>query len=69
MRIDTLTRMSGQIAANCAGLTDDQAIARISEHLRAFWTPAMVDQLLEYNTGHPGDLDPRVSAALGQIAA
>ncbi|MFZ9986794.1 MAG: formate dehydrogenase subunit delta [Candidatus Nanopelagicales bacterium] len=67
MRIETLTRMSGQIAANCAGLTDDQAIARISEHLRAFWTPAMLDQLHEYDVAHPGDLDPRVSTAIDLI--
>ena len=50
MRIETLTRMSGQIADNCSGLTDEQAVTRISDHLKAFWTPAMITELAEYDT-------------------
>ena len=61
--------MSGQIAANCVGLTDEQALARITEHLRAFWTPVMIAELASYDADHPGDLDPRVSSALGVLAA
>jgi hypothetical protein len=68
MRIDTLTRMAGQIAANCVGLTDEQAVTRISDHLGAFWTPAMIEQLTEYGREHPGDLDPRVDSALSVLA-
>jgi hypothetical protein len=67
VRIETLTRMSGQIAANCVGLTDEQALARITEHLRSFWTPVMIAELASYDIDHPGDLDPRVSAALGAL--
>ena len=69
MRIETLTRMSGQIAANCAGFTDEQAAARIAGHLRSFWTPAMIAELRDYDVDHPGDLDPRVSTALNALAA
>ena len=69
MRAETLTRMSGQIAANCVGLTDEQAVARITDHLRAFWTPTMIAELAEFERDHPGDLDPRVSVALGRLAA
>ncbi len=68
MRIETLTRMSGQIAANCVGLPDDQATTRICDHLHAFWTPAMITELRSYDAEHPGELDPRVSTALGRLA-
>lgn len=61
--------MAGQIAVNCSGLTDEQATARIVDHLRAFWTPAMIAELADFDRGHPGDLDPRVSAALARLTA
>jgi hypothetical protein len=69
VRIETLTRMSGQIAANCVGLSDEQAAARIAEHLRSFWTPAMIAELRDYDVDHPGDLDPRVTNALHALVA
>lgn len=69
MRIETLTRMAAQIAANCSGLTDEQATARITEHLRSFWTPGMIAELSDYERDHPGDLDARVSTALSALAA
>ena len=69
MRTETLTRMAGQIAANCVGLTDEQAVARITDHLRAFWTPVMITQLADFERAHPGDLDPRVSTALSILVA
>lgn len=59
--------MSGQIAANCVGLTDEQAVTRITGHLRSFWTPAMIAELTDFDGAHPGDLDPRVSAALSLL--
>jgi formate dehydrogenase subunit delta len=67
VRIETLTRMSGQIATNCSGLTDEQAVRRISDHLRAFWTPGMIAELAEFDGEHAGELDPRVSTALSQL--
>ncbi len=59
--------MSGQIAANCVGLTDEQAAARITDHLHSFWTPAMITELTEFDSAHPGALDPRVTAALSRL--
>jgi hypothetical protein len=69
VRIETLTRMAEQIAANCSGLTDDQAVVKITGHLRAFWTPTMIAELAAFERDHPGDVDPRVSAALEHLAA
>ena len=61
--------MAGQIAANCVGLTDEQAVARITDHLRAFWTPTMIAELADFERAHPGDLDHRVSTALSILVA
>jgi len=69
VRIETLTRMSGQIATNCAGLTDEQASGRIAEHLRSFWTPTMIAELSDYGRQHPDELDSRVAAALSRLAS
>jgi formate dehydrogenase subunit delta len=69
VRIETLTRMADQIGANCSALPEDQAIARIADHLHAFWTPAMIAELWEYDRDHSGELDPRVSTALGRLAS
>jgi formate dehydrogenase subunit delta len=69
VRIDTLTRMAQQIAANCAGLTDEQAVARIADHLGAFWTPTMIAELSDFARDNPGDLDPRVTTALSVLVA
>lgn len=69
MRAETLTRMAGQIAANCSGLADEQAVSKVADHLHAFWTPEMVRELAAYDRDHPGELDPRVSTALARILA
>ncbi len=69
MRIETLTRMAGQIAANCSGLSDEQAVDRITDHLGAFWTPAMIAELRAHDVDQAGDLDPRVSTALSRLTA
>jgi hypothetical protein len=42
-------------------------VARMTDHLRAFWTPAMIAELAEFDGAHPGDLDPRVTAALSRL--
>jgi len=61
--------MAEQIAANCSGLTDEQAVTKITDHLRSFWTPAMIAELADFERGHPDDLDPRVTAALASLVA
>jgi len=67
MEIETLARMAGQISANFAGLTDDQAVTRIADHLKSFWTPAMLDELGDYAHAHPTEIDPRVTTALSRL--
>ncbi len=64
MRIDTLTRMADQIASNNAVFAEPEAVQRVSEHLKSFWTPAMRRDLTAYATEHPDQVAPVVRAAL-----
>lgn len=69
MRIETLTRMAQQIALNNEGASDAEAIVRVANHLHAFWTPAMVDELSDFAREHPDELDPVVIGALERLNA
>jgi len=63
-----LVRMANQIARNMGGLGDCKAVAAgIGEHLRKFWTPAMLQQLLSYHRGGGGELLPAVQCALDAL--
>ena len=61
--------MAGQIAANCAGLTEEQAVTRISGHLHSFWTPVMIGEFGEFVRAYPDDVDPLVLSALARLDA
>ena len=69
MQIETLTRMAQQIAANNEGVAAPEAIVRVANHLRNFWTPSMVDELSDYARTHADELDPVVIGALERLGA
>lgn len=67
MRIDTLLRMSQQIANNMRAFPHDDAVARIAMHLRSFWTPTMLAELRERAVHDPESVDPAVREALARL--
>lgn len=57
-----LVAMANQIAL---GVPDRaHAASQLSQHLRSFWAPAMIDQLASHAAASPGDLEPEVIVAL-----
>lgn len=46
-----MVHMLNQIAQNFSAYPREEAIARITKHLRDFWEPRMRRQLREYVTG------------------
>ena len=64
MHVETLVRMSQQIATNNRALPPDEAVAKVAGHLRSFWTPAMCRELAAYAAFNASELDPTVLAAL-----
>lgn len=61
--------MGEQIARNNAALPTDRAVSRIAGHLRAYWTPAMIEQLAAFSIEHPEELEPTLAAALRAAVA
>lgn len=60
-----LVRMAGQIAAFFAAYPHDQAVQGVADHINAFWTPSMREDLRAL-AGAP-DLHPLAAAAMGAI--
>lgn len=61
---EKLVNMANQIARNLA--LDDNPVAAVAEHIRAFWSPRMVDALASMASAA---LDPVAAQALALLAA
>lgn len=60
---EKLVRMANQIATNLALETDPEAV--VADHIRAFWTPRMIDAL----TNKPdAGLNPVAARAIARLA-
>ena len=44
---ERLVYMANQIARNLTAMPDDQAIATIADHIKAFWDPRMKAMILD----------------------
>ena len=47
-KINKLVRMANQIGAFYAAMPDNEAAAGVATHLRRFWTPKMIRELVEF---------------------
>ncbi|MCE9508556.1 MAG: formate dehydrogenase subunit delta [Alphaproteobacteria bacterium] len=55
MSEDRMLHKANQIALNFAPYPQAQAVEKIADHLRKFWTPPMREQLTAYvNSGREG---------------
>lgn len=65
---DKLLRMAEQITANMA-YTDDRQIvaAKISDHLKRFWDPRMLEAIKTLRDEHPEALSADLSAAIAAL--
>lgn len=65
MKVDSLVRMANQISKN---VPDRQhAVDQTAAHLKAFWSPEMVDALDTHVQSQPDDVDETVRAALAVL--
>jgi formate dehydrogenase subunit delta len=54
-KIDKLVRMANQIGDYFKVMPDAEAIAGVADHLRAYWTPKMVGEIIAHaDAGHSG---------------
>ncbi|MEL0210193.1 MAG: formate dehydrogenase subunit delta [Novosphingobium sp.] len=61
--VEKLAYMANQIARNL--VHDDKPVASVADHIVAFWTPRMIDQLLAQGSA---GLDPVAAQAMARIA-
>ena len=69
MQAEKLVRMANQIAANFDSCSDKKnAVASVVDHLQRFWTPSMLEELVDYHD--QGDITLSVVAkqAVAQLA-
>jgi len=65
---DKLVRMANQIAANFAYLPDQQqAVARVTDHLTRFWDPLMRAEIREHLHSGDGDLSEIARVAVESL--
>jgi hypothetical protein len=61
--VEKLAYMANQIARNL--VHDDRPVASVADHIVAFWTPRMIDQLLAQGSA---GLDEVAAKAMARIA-
>jgi formate dehydrogenase subunit delta len=67
-QIKHLVKMANQIALNFGDWGDEElVVAKTGEHLKKFWTPAMLQQLLAYRQTGGDKLSPLVCRALAAL--
>lgn len=66
-RASVVVRTVNQIAANMAHLPRDQAVAKVTAHLRLSWAPSMRADLVAYLDDGGLDLTPLAAAAAEQL--
>ena len=54
-KIDKLARMANQIADFYAAMPEHEATESTASHLRLYWTPKMIREIIAFaDQGHPG---------------
>ncbi len=60
--VQQLAKMANQIADNFS--FHDDAVDRITDHLKRFWAPSMQRKLIEFDQSGEAELKPEVREAL-----
>jgi formate dehydrogenase subunit delta len=63
-KLAKLVRMANQIGDFYAAMPDDQATAGAASHLRAYWTPKMIRELVALADAGGADLNPTAAQAI-----
>lgn len=66
-KIEKLVRMANQIGDYFKAMPDTEAINGAADHLRLYWTPKMVGEIIGYvDSGHTG-LNPVAARAVAEL--
>ncbi len=62
-----LVRMANQVSAFYAPLPENESAAGTTSHLRAYWTPKMIDELAAFVDRGGGGLNPTAARAIAGL--
>jgi formate dehydrogenase subunit delta len=65
-KADKLVRMANQIGAAFQTMSAQEAVASAATHLRLYWTPKMIREIIAFAESKPTSLNP---IAAGAVAA
>ena len=66
-KVDKLVRMANQIGDFYAAMPEQEAIEGVAAHLRRFWTPKMIREIVAFaEQGHPG-LNPTAARGVDSL--
>jgi formate dehydrogenase subunit delta len=66
-KLDRLVRMANQIGEFYASMPETDATKGAASHLRLYWTPKMIREIIAFaDQGHPG-LNPIAARAIGSL--
>lgn len=65
--VQQLAKMANQIADNFS--FHDDAVDRITDHLKRFWAPSMQRKLIDFDQSGEAELKPEVRAALKALGS
>jgi formate dehydrogenase subunit delta len=63
-KLDKLVRMANQIGDFYAALPEAQGAESFASHLRLYWTPKMIRELVEYSAEGQAHLNPTAARGL-----
>ncbi|QFU17365.1 formate dehydrogenase subunit delta [Microvirga thermotolerans] len=69
MSTEKLIRMANQVAEFFRSYPEEQAVAGVRDHLLAFWTPRMRQDVLDHADRGGEGFDPLVAKALAILRA
>ena len=64
-----LVYMANQIARNLKSLSEKEALTSTAEHIRLYWTPAMLREIYALMDAGGEGLDPLAKQALDSVRA
>jgi formate dehydrogenase subunit delta len=66
-KLDKLARMANQIGDFYAAMSEDEATTQAASHLRHFWTPKMIRELIAFAETGQARLNPTAARAVAAL--
>lgn len=66
-KMEKLARMANQIADNFRTMSEDEATTGAADHLRRYWTPKMVSEIIAYLDSGCDSLNETASKAVAKL--